>query len=70
LNYNSNKATYKDFLGVWELSFVSFGGLFSEFLTPSTFGGHNFFNPIMCLMIFCAFKALIEGVQVLFGHHK
>jgi hypothetical protein len=47
LNYNSNRARYKDFLGVWELTSISFGGLFFEFFIPSTLGAHNFFNSIM-----------------------
>ncbi len=41
-----------------------------EFLTPSTLGGHKFFNSILFLNFFSAPDASIEGVQVLFGHQK
>jgi hypothetical protein len=32
-NYNNNKSTYKESCGCLELAFVTFGGLFFEFLT-------------------------------------
>ncbi len=33
LNSNNNKKHTRNFVGVWELAFVTFGGLFFEFLT-------------------------------------
>jgi len=48
LNSNNNKAT-RNFIGVWELIFVTFSGFFLEFFTPSTLKGHNFLNFIMFL---------------------
>jgi hypothetical protein len=33
-------------------------------------GGHNFFDPISFLTIFCAPYAPIGGIQVLFRHKK
>ncbi len=41
-----------------------------EFLTPSTLGGINFFNPNPFLTIFSVPNAPIGRVQVLFGHQK
>ncbi len=43
---------------------------FFEFLTPSTLGGHNFFNFILFLTIFSVLDVLIIGVQVLFKCQK
>jgi hypothetical protein len=54
-------------LGVWELAFVAFSGLFFEFLTPSTLEGCNFLHFILFLTIFNAPYALIRGVQNLLG---
>jgi hypothetical protein len=51
---SNNKTTYKDFLGVQELAFITFNGFFFEFLTPYTLGGHNFFHSIPFLTIFNA----------------
>jgi hypothetical protein len=45
-----------------------FSGLFFEFLTPFTFGGHKIFNSILILMIFSVSNVPIGGVRVLFGH--
>jgi hypothetical protein len=59
-----------NFVGFWELAFVSFGGFFFEFLTPFTLTGHNFFNSIPFLMIFNAPDVLIRRVQILFKHKK
>ncbi len=58
------------FLGIWEPTFIAFSGLFSEFLTPSTLGSHNFLNFIQFLTIFNAPKALVGGVQVFFRHQR
>jgi hypothetical protein len=44
--------------------------LFKKILTPSTLGGHNFFNFIPFLTIFSAPYAPIKGVQIFFGHKK
>jgi hypothetical protein len=57
-------------LGVWKPTFVVFGGLFFEFLTPSILRGHNFFNSISFFTIFSALDAPIGGVQVLFRRKK
>jgi len=57
-------------VGVWESTFVAFGGFFFEFLTPSTLKGHNFLDSILCLKFFNALDAQIKGVQVLFKHQK
>jgi len=45
-----------NFLGVRELVFEMFDGLFLELLTPFTLGGYNFFNFIPFLMIFNALE--------------
>jgi hypothetical protein len=55
-------------LGVWELAFVMFDGLFLEFLTPSTLEGCTFFNFIPFFMIFITLNAPIGGLQILFKH--
>ncbi len=60
----------RNFVGVWELAFVAFGGLFFEFLTPFTLRGHNFFNSISFLTIFNALNTPIGGLQVYFEHQK
>jgi len=52
------------------LVFITFGGFFFEFLTPSILGGRNFLNFIMFLMIFNALDVSIGGVQDLFGQQK
>jgi len=52
------------------MGFVLFDGLFFKFLTSSTFGGINFFNSNLFLMIFNGPNAPIGGIQVLFGHQK
>ncbi len=57
-------------MGVWEPAFVTFGGLFFEFLAPFTLKGHNFLNFIPFLMIFNALNTPIGGVQFLFKHKK
>jgi hypothetical protein len=57
-------------VGVWEPTFVAFSGLFFEFLTLFTLGGHNFFNFIPFLMIFGALNAPIGKVKILFKHKK
>jgi len=57
-------------LGAWELAFVTLGGFFLKFLTPSTLGGYNFLNSILFSMIFNVPNTPIGGVQVLFGHQK
>jgi len=56
----------RNFLGVWEPAFVTFGGFFLEFLTPFTLRGHNFLNYILFLRIFNALDTLIGGFQILF----
>jgi hypothetical protein len=56
------------FLSVWELVFVTFSGLFLDFLILFTLRGHNFFNSIRFSTIFNALEAPIEKVQVLFRH--
>jgi hypothetical protein len=33
MNFNNKKTTFKECLGVWEPTFVAFGGLVFEFLT-------------------------------------
>ncbi len=43
---------------------------FFEFLTPSTLGGHNFFNSISFFTMFNVTNALLGKVQVLFKHNK
>jgi hypothetical protein len=50
------------------LTFVAFGGLLFEFLTPSILGGHNFLNSILFLTIFGAPKMPLREVQIFFGH--
>jgi hypothetical protein len=57
-------------LRVQELAFVMFDGLFFEFLTPFTLGGHNFLVSNPFLTIVSVPDAPIGGVQVFFGHHK
>jgi hypothetical protein len=57
-------------LGVWEPTFVAFGGLFFFVLDPLYLGGYNFFNSILFLTIFSASSVPIGGTQVLFGHKK
>jgi len=57
-------------VGVWELAFVTFGGLFFEFFDPSILRGHNFINSIPFYTMFCALNMLIGGIQVLFRHQK
>jgi hypothetical protein len=52
------------------MGFVTFDGLFFNFLTPSTLGGRNFLNSNPFLTIFSARDVPIRGVQVLLGHHK
>jgi hypothetical protein len=47
-----------------------FNGFFSEFLTPFTLGGHNFFIPNFFLTIFNVLDVPRGGLQVLFGHQK
>jgi hypothetical protein len=56
----------KNFLGVWELTFVVFGGL--EFQNPYTFGGHNFFQCNLFSMIVNVLDATRRRIQVLFGY--
>jgi hypothetical protein len=60
----------RNFLGVQELAFVMFSGLFFEFLTPFTLGAHNFLISNLFLTIVCVPDAPRGGVQVFFGHHK
>jgi hypothetical protein len=55
-------------VGVWEPTFVAFGSLLFEFLTPFILKGHNFLNSIPFLMIFSAPNVPIGGVQILFRH--
>jgi hypothetical protein len=38
LDFHNNKATYKDFLGVHELAFITFSGLFFLVFNPFYFG--------------------------------
>jgi len=47
-----------------------FNCFFSEFLTPFTLGGHNFFILNLFLTIFSVLDALRGGIQVFFGHQK
>jgi hypothetical protein len=56
----------KNFLVVWELTFVVFNGL--EFQTPFTLGGHNFLNCNPFLMIVNVLDATRKRIQVLFRH--
>jgi len=70
LDFHNTIATYKNSLGVQELAFIAFGGFLNLFSTPSTLEGHKFFNYIYIFTIFSAPKALIKGVQVVFGHQK
>jgi hypothetical protein len=59
----TRKQHIRNFVGVWELAFVAFGGLFlKKFLTPFTLRGHNFLNYISFLTIFNALDASIGGV--------
>ncbi len=48
----ATKQHTKIFFGVRELTFVVFDGLFFEFLTPFTLGGHNFLisNPFSTIV--------------------
>jgi hypothetical protein len=62
--------TYKEFLGVWELAFVTSGGFFFEFLTLPTLGDRKFLNSILFSMIFNVLDVPIGGVHILFGHQK
>jgi len=57
-------------VGVWELAFVTFGGLFFEFFDPFILKAHNFINSIPFFMMFCALNVPIGGIQVLFKHQK
>jgi hypothetical protein len=57
-------------VGVWELAFVTFGGLVFLVLDPFTLGCCNFFNSISFLTIFSAQDVPIGGIQVLFKHQK
>jgi len=57
-NFNSTKATYKEWF------------VFFEFLNPSTLGGHNFLNSIQSLYDISASNLSTGGIQVLFGHQK
>ncbi len=52
------------------MAFVTFSGLFFWILTPSTLGGHNFFNSISFFMIFKTLEMPIGGVKILFRHQK
>jgi hypothetical protein len=60
----------RNFVGAWELFFVTFGGFLLKKLTPYSLRGHNFLNSISFLMIFNAPHVPIGGVQVLFRHEK
>ncbi len=58
------------FSSVRESTLLCLGVCFFEFLTPSTFGGCNFFNSNSFLMIFSAPDVSTGRVQVLFKHQK
>jgi hypothetical protein len=53
-------------LGVWELAFVAFRGLFFWVLNPLYFGGPLFSQFYFVFDNFNVLDVLIEGVQVLF----
>jgi len=47
-----------------------FSGFFSEFLTPFTWGGHNFFISNLFWMILSVLDAPRGGIQIFFEHQK
>jgi hypothetical protein len=57
-------------VGVWEPTFITFGGLFLKFFDPLYFEGRNFLNFIPFLTIFGALDVLIRRVQILCKHKK
>jgi hypothetical protein len=61
LKATKQNTSYK-FLGVQELAFITFGGLFFQILDPSTLGGRNFLNFNLFLTIFNAPDAPIGRV--------
>jgi hypothetical protein len=68
-NFDSNTTTYKEFFGCSKTYFYSVQWFFfKKFLTPSTLGGHNFFDSNLFLAIFSVLDAPIRGVQVFFKH--
>jgi hypothetical protein len=57
-------------LGVQELAFVVFGGLFFKVLTPFTLQGHNFLIFNLLSTIVHVSDVSRGEVQVLFGNQK
>ncbi len=65
LNSNSNRATYKEFLGVCEPAFVMFGDSFLEFfIDPFTLKGHNFLISNLFLIIIAVSNASRGGFKI------
>jgi hypothetical protein len=61
----------KNFLSVWKLALIVFGGFSSfEFLTPFMLVAHDFLISYLFSMIISVSNTPRGGVQVLFGHQK